>query len=139
MKKLMLSTAALLLASGLTMAQTSTPQPDPNAAPSGAQTTPQPDPNAAPSGAQTTPSGTTTPQTDAGKPSDSNSFSGCLSGSKDNYVLTTDDGKTYRIHSDKDISENVGKRVEVSGTMKSDAGSMASGAAGTAAAGNAMD
>jgi hypothetical protein len=96
MKKLMLSTATLLLASGLSLAQTSTPQPDPSA------------PSTQPA------------QTDVGQPTDTNEpvYSGCLSGSKDNYTLTTDDGKTFRLHSDKDINEHVGKRVEIRGTLK---------------------
>jgi hypothetical protein len=96
MKKFMLSTATLLLASGLSMAQTSTPQPDPSA------------PSTQPA------------QTDVGQPTDTNEpvYSGCLSGSKDNYTLTTDDGKTFRLHSDKDINEHVGKRVEIRGSIK---------------------
>jgi len=61
-----------------------------------------------------------TTQTDVGQPTDTNEpvFKGCLSGSKDNYVLTTSDGKSFRLHSDKDINEHVGKMVEIRGTMK---------------------
>lgn len=66
------------------------------------------------------PTPTTTPQTDVGQPTDTNEplFKGCISGTKDNYVLTTSDGKAYRLHSDKDITEHVGKMVELRGTVK---------------------
>lgn len=59
-------------------------------------------------------------QTEVGQPTDTNEpvFKGCLSGSKDNYVLTTSDGKSFRLHSDKDINEHVGKMVEIRGTEK---------------------
>ncbi|HUQ50326.1 MAG TPA: hypothetical protein VM056_06400 [Terriglobales bacterium] len=68
---------------------------------------------------QTTPS-TTTPQTDVGQPTDTNEpvFKGCISGTKDNYVLTDVNGKAFRLHSDKDIAEHVGKMVEIRGTVK---------------------
>lgn len=63
---------------------------------------------------------TQTPQTSVGQPTDTNEplFKGCLSGTKDNYILTTSDGKSFRLHSDKDIAEHVGKMVEVRGTVK---------------------
>ncbi len=66
------------------------------------------------------PTTTQTPQTSVGQPTDTNEplFKGCLSGTKDNYVLTTSDGKAYRLHSDKDIAEHVGKMVEIRGTVK---------------------
>ncbi|MEO5935704.1 MAG: DUF5818 domain-containing protein [Terriglobales bacterium] len=66
------------------------------------------------------PTPTQTPQTDVGQPTDTNEpvFKGCLSGTKDNYTLTNSDGKTFRLHSDKDISEHVGKMVEIRGTVK---------------------
>lgn len=66
------------------------------------------------------PTPTQTPKTDVGQPTDTNEplFKGCISGTKDNYVLTTSDGKTYRLHSDKDITEHVGKMVELRGTVK---------------------
>lgn len=66
------------------------------------------------------PQPTQTPQTSVGQPTDTNEpvFKGCLSGTKDNYTLTAADGKTYRLHSDKDIVEHVGKMVEVRGTVK---------------------
>ncbi len=66
------------------------------------------------------PQPTQTPQTSVGQPTDTNEpvFKGCLSGTKDNFVLTTTDGKAYRLHSDKDISEHVGMLVEVRGTVK---------------------
>ncbi|HUS19406.1 MAG TPA: DUF5818 domain-containing protein [Terriglobales bacterium] len=59
-------------------------------------------------------------QTTVGQPTDTNEpvFKGCLSGTKDNYVLTTSDGKSFRLHSDKDIAEHVGKMVEIRGTVK---------------------
>lgn len=59
-------------------------------------------------------------QTDVGQATDSDQqvFKGCLGGTKDNYTLTTDDGKQYRLHSDKDINEHVGNQVELRGTIK---------------------
>jgi hypothetical protein len=66
------------------------------------------------------PTTTQTPQTSVGQPTDTNEplFKGCVSGTKDNYILTTSDGKTFRLHSDKDIAEHVGKMVEIRGTVK---------------------
>lgn len=63
---------------------------------------------------------TTTPQTDVGQPTDTNEplFKGCISGTKDNYVFTDMNGKAFRLHSDKDIAEHVGKMVEIRGTVK---------------------
>ncbi len=45
-------------------------------------------------------------------------FKGCLSGTKDNYMLKDESGTEYRLHSDKDISEHVGNKVEIRGTLK---------------------
>ena len=91
-----------LLTAGLCVAQqdaTSAQQP---AAPSAQQPSSQPT------------------QTDVGQATDSDQqvFKGCLGGTKDNYTLTTDDGKQYRLHSDKDINEHVGNQVELRGTIK---------------------
>ena len=91
-----------LLTTGLCVAQqdaTSAQQP---AAPSAQQPSSQPT------------------QTDVGQATDSDQqvFKGCLGGTKDNYTLTTDDGKQYRLHSDKDINEHVGNQVELRGTIK---------------------
>ena len=44
-------------------------------------------------------------------------FIGCLSGTHDNYFLRTDDGTLFRLHSDKDINEHVGDRVDVRGRL----------------------
>ena len=44
-------------------------------------------------------------------------FTGCLTGSKDNYLLRADDGSLYRLHSDKDINEHVNARVDVRGRI----------------------
>lgn len=44
-------------------------------------------------------------------------FFGCLSGTKDHYMLRADDGNLYRLHSDKDIHEHVGDRVEIRGRI----------------------
>jgi hypothetical protein len=44
-------------------------------------------------------------------------FSGCLTGTKDNYLLRADDGTLYRLHSDKDINEHVNSRVDVRGRI----------------------
>lgn len=61
-----------------------------------------------------------TTQTTVGQPTDTNEpvYKGCVSGTKDNYILTSSDGKTFRLHSDKDIAEHVGKMVELRGTIK---------------------
>jgi hypothetical protein len=62
-------------------------------------------------------------QTSVGQPTDTNEqlFKGCLSGTKDNYVLTDDKtGLKYRLHSDKDINEHVGNMVEIKGTVKAE-------------------
>ena len=61
-----------------------------------------------------------TPQTDVGKPTDTDEqvFKGCVGGTKDNYTLTDETGKQFRLHSDKDINEHVGENVEVRGTIK---------------------
>jgi Protein of unknown function (DUF5818) len=44
-------------------------------------------------------------------------YTGCLSGTHDNYFLRADDGNMYRLHSDKDINEHVGERVDVRGRV----------------------
>jgi len=61
-----------------------------------------------------------TPQTDVGKPTDTDEqvFKGCVGGTKDNFTLTDETGKQFRLHSDKDITEHVGENVEVRGTIK---------------------
>jgi hypothetical protein len=62
----------------------------------------------------------TSTQTNVGQPTDTNEpvYTGCVSGMHNNYFLIADDGRQFRLHSDKDIPEHVGKRVEVRGTMK---------------------
>lgn len=45
-------------------------------------------------------------------------FSGCLTGTDDNYVLRADDGTLYRLHSDKDLDEHVGHAVQVKGSVE---------------------
>jgi hypothetical protein len=59
-----------------------------------------------------------------------------LSGSKDNYILTDDKGNTFRLHSDKDINEHVGKMVEIRGNVKTEG---VDSQKQPAAAGNAKD
>jgi len=49
-----------------------------------------------------------------------NTFTGCLAGTDDNYVLRTSDGALYRLHSDKDLDEHTGNMVEVKGTLEQD-------------------
>ena len=44
-------------------------------------------------------------------------FTGCVTGTNDNYMLRADDGMLYRLHSDKDIHEHVGDRVDVRGRI----------------------
>ena len=75
-------------------------------------------------------------QTDVGQPTDTNEplLKGCVSGSKDNYILTDQTGQTYRLHSDKDISEHVGNTVEVRGTMKKEGADKPAAASASAAA-----
>src|SRR3954468_12876341 len=45
-------------------------------------------------------------------------FKGCLTGTKDNYVLRSVDGNLYRLHSSDDIKKHVGEMVEVKGHIK---------------------
>src|ERR1043166_5714135 len=45
-------------------------------------------------------------------------FKGCLTGTKDNYVLRSVDGNLYRLHSSDDIKHHVGEMVEVKGHIK---------------------
>src|SRR3954468_13253790 len=45
-------------------------------------------------------------------------FRGCLTGTKDNYVLRSVDGNLYRLHSSDDIKKHVGQMVEVKGHVK---------------------
>lgn len=87
----------LLLALGLGFAQQDSAQ--------------QPSTSSQPSAAQ---------QTDVGKPTDTDQplYKGCISGEKDNYMLTDEKGQTYRLHSDKDIKEHAGNMVEIRGTVK---------------------
>lgn len=61
-------------------------------------------------------------QSTVGQPTemDETLYKGCLSGSKDNYVLTDEKGNSFRLHSDKDINEHVGKMVEVRGNIKTE-------------------
>jgi hypothetical protein len=59
-------------------------------------------------------------QTSVGQPTDTNEpvYKGCLTGTKNNYMLTTQDGKSYRLHSDKDIDDHINHNVEVRGSLK---------------------
>jgi hypothetical protein len=61
-------------------------------------------------------------QTTVGQPTDTNEplYTGCLTGTKDNYLLTGEKGDKYRLHSDKDINEHVNTMVEVRGTVKTE-------------------
>jgi hypothetical protein len=63
-------------------------------------------------------------QTSVGQPTDTNEpvYKGCLTGTKNNYTLTTEDGKSYRLHSDKDIDDHLNRRVEVRGSLKKEGG-----------------
>src|ERR1051326_1283282 len=45
-------------------------------------------------------------------------FRGCLTGTKDNYVLRSVDGNLYRLHSSDDIKKHMGQMVEVKGHVK---------------------
>src|ERR1051326_5263881 len=45
-------------------------------------------------------------------------FKGCLTGTKDDYVLRSVDGNLYRLHSSDDIKKHVGQMVEVKGHVK---------------------
>jgi len=116
MKKLLLFASTLLLAGGLAAAQDAPPanSKDTAAPPPQSQSNP---------GAQTNVGG----QTDK----DEQLFKGCIGGTKDNYTLTAQDGTTYRLHSDKDITEHVGQSVELRGTVKPE-GADKSAQAGTA-------
>lgn len=70
--------------------------------------------------ANTMPQSDQTPQTDAGGATDKDEplFKGCITGSKGQFMLKTDDGMQYRLHSDKDINEHTGNRVEIRGTIQ---------------------
>jgi hypothetical protein len=63
-------------------------------------------------------------QTSVGQPTDTNEpvYKGCLTGTKNNYMLTTQDGKTYRLHSDKDIDDHINHSVEVRGSLRKEGG-----------------
>jgi len=120
MRKTILSTAVLFLATGLVAAQqdTSTGTQSP---PAQTQTQPQDQTQQPQSQPQST--------TDVGSPTDTNEqlFRGCLSGSKDNFILADQQtGQSYRLHSDKDISEHVGDLVEIRGTVKKEGADRAS-------------
>ena len=77
-------------------------------------------------------------ESNVGQPTEMNEplYKGCLSGSKDNYILTDDKGNTFRLHSDKDINEHVGKMVEIRGNVKTEG---VDSQKQPAAAGNAKD
>jgi hypothetical protein len=70
-------------------------------------------------------------QTSVGQPTDTNEqlFKGCVSGTKDNYILTDEKGDKYRLHSDKDINEHVGSMVEIKGTLKAEGADRSAAAA----------
>jgi len=63
-------------------------------------------------------------QTSVGQPTDTDNpvFKGCLTGTKNAYMLKTIDGKVYRLHSDKDIDDHLNKNVEVRGSIKTEGG-----------------
>lgn len=67
-------------------------------------------------------------QANVGQANDANeqSFKGCVSGQKDNYILTDENGTKFRLHSDKDINEHVGQSVEVRGTVNKEGADRAS-------------
>ena len=89
-------------------------------------------------GAQPPAQPTAQQESTVGQPTEMNEslYKGCLSGSKDNYILTDDKGNTFRLHSDKDINEHVGKMVEVRGNVKTEG---VDSQKQPAAAGNAKD
>lgn len=101
MKMELFRTALLLLASVVAVAQQDTSSQQPSTTPSGQQST-----------------------TDVGGHADDNEplFRGCLSGSDGNYMLKAENGRTYRLHSDKDLNEHVGNMVEIRGTIKNEDG-----------------
>jgi Protein of unknown function (DUF5818) len=109
MKKLLLFASTLLLAGGLAAAQDAQPANSKDTAAQAPQSQSNPS-QSNPDTAQTNVGG----QTDK----DQQLFKGCIGGSKDNYILTAQDGTTYRLHSDKDITEHVGQSVELRGTVK---------------------
>jgi hypothetical protein len=63
-------------------------------------------------------------QTSVGQPTDTNEpvYQGCLTGTKNQYMLTTTDGNSYRLHSDKDIDDHLNHHVEVRGSVKTEGG-----------------
>jgi hypothetical protein len=66
-----------------------------------------------------------------------NTVQGCLSGSTGSYMLTDATGVTYQLQGDDtQLSGNVNKEVEVTGTLGATASASASNAAGAAPSGN---
>jgi hypothetical protein len=111
MKMDLFRTALLLLASVVAVAQ---------------QDPASQQPSSSPSGQQSTEVGGATDQ-------DQPLFRGCLSGSEGSYTLKDESGRTYRLHSDKDIKEHVGNMVEIRGTVKQEGADRSEAAAGTPA------
>ena len=79
----------------------------------------------------------TTGSTDANTAS-TNTIQGCLSGTSGAYMLTDANGMTYQLQGDESqISDNVNKEVEVTGTAGSTASASATNSPETNAPGNA--
>ena len=67
----------------------------------------------------------------------SNTVQGCLSGSSGNYMLTDATGVAYQLTGDESqLSSNLNKEVEVTGTTGAKASASASNSPDTSAAGN---
>jgi Protein of unknown function (DUF5818) len=99
MKNAILFAATLLLCTALAIAQ-DTPQ----------------------SGSSTTQTPSTSTSDQANTNSGGNKIEGCLSGSSGNYMLTDATGMTYQLTGDESqLSANVNKQVEVTGTAGADA------------------
>lgn len=107
MKKAMLLSVAIVLCAALALAQDTAPGGSSQSTTSTSQTT-------------------TTEQNSSGK-----TIQGCLTGASGNYMLTDAMGMSYKVLGDESqLSDNVNKQVEVTGTV---------GATASASAGNNPD
>ena len=114
MKNTTLLSAALLLCAAMAIAQ-DTPQ----------------------SGGSTSQTPATSSSDQASTPSNGNAIQGCLSGSSGNYMLTDASGTMWQLTGDESqLSANVNKQVEVTGTAGAKASASATNSPDTSAPGS---
>ncbi|HZP16534.1 MAG TPA: hypothetical protein VFB00_01120 [Terriglobales bacterium] len=103
MRKAMLFSAAVLLCGALAFAQETTPGSNTQTPPSTSQST-----------------------ATTGSSSTSGTFIGCLSGSSGHWMLTDSTGTSYQLKGDESqLSSNLNKQVEVTGTVGAEASATA--------------